>query len=436
LTSGWYLASDSVLFKSTITIEGDVHLILKDNSYLQVTGMVDDGIKVSEGNSLTIYAQSVDSLTMGELICSGYVMGSGYCGSGIGVGTIRNTGGNVTINGGNITAVGGRVGAGIYGYYIIINNGIIRAIGHDFSRGASSGIGGGGGSYVTINGGDVTAISGSRGGMATSYGHAAGIGGGASESGGNITINGGKINALGVSPNLYDESGSAGIGDGGHSDLVSYKSLYGNITITGGKVIATGLYGIGVGSYSNPGNIIISGGTIVAQGSSNGAGIGGGYYNYYIPSSSSVNGGNILIYGENTKVSASGGNGAMDIGSGDKNVPMGNVFVALTKGNLLGTGNLEIGNPVTFTANPASSDTVTAILPAPFDTIYPINLLTGLGTGTNAKIMSVISSMPTQSFALRGYRNSPVSTISSNLMKTDASVNFTMYRSYIMVNGR
>jgi len=383
LTSGWYLASDSVLFYSTITINGDVHLILKDNSYTQILGMVDDGIKVSEGNSLTIYAQSLDSLTMGKLYVMGYGSGSGYCGSGIGVGTIRNTGGNVTINGGNITAIGGRVGAGIYGYYIIINNGIIKAKGDGFSRGASSGIGGGGGSYVTINGGDVTAIS---GGGSSSSGIAAGIGGGAGESGGNITINGGKINASGAPPNSFG-GGAAGIGDGSSGASTFYNGLSGNITITGGNVIATGRQGI--------------------------------------------MGENILIYGENTKVTA----------SGTTNIAYtNNVFVALPKGNLLGTdslGNsLEIGNPVTFTANPVSSDTVTVTLPTPFDTKSPIPLLKGLGTGTNAKIMSVISSMPTQSFALRGYRNSPISKTNSNLMQTGTSVNFTMYRSYIMVNGR
>ncbi|MDR2013522.1 MAG: hypothetical protein LBQ20_10940 [Rhodanobacter sp.] len=114
LTSGWYLASGSLTYASTLTVSGDVHLILADGSNLTVNGSStkstftngDAGIHVSADNSLTIYAQSTGS-GMGRLVATG----GGY-GAGIGGGGDNGDGGTITINGGMVTASGNPAGLG------------------------------------------------------------------------------------------------------------------------------------------------------------------------------------------------------------------------------------------------------------------------------------------------------------------------------------
>jgi hypothetical protein len=117
------------------------------------------GLQVNSGNALTILAAS-----SGELTAIG-----GTDGAGIGGGNAA--GGSITINGGTIYATGGYNGAGIgggrgsYGGTIIINGGVVVA------RGTVEGPGIGGGypygtqpsAVVQLNGGDITAISGSCG---------------------------------------------------------------------------------------------------------------------------------------------------------------------------------------------------------------------------------------------------------------------------------
>jgi hypothetical protein len=132
-------------------------------------------------------------------------------------------------------------------------------------------------------------------------------------------------------------------------------------------------------------------------------------------SSSGIYGDNILIYGENTKVTAR---------NGLSYKTEANVFIALPFGNLLKTNDETIGNEVKFTATPASPDIVTITLPAPFEVAGPINLLTG---PTQAGItMSVITTMPTQTFGLTGYINSPITKTQAELQATGASVDFSL----------
>ena len=49
----WYVVKEAVTINDRITVTGNVHLILADNAKLQAK----QGIDVSKGNSLTIYAQ-------------------------------------------------------------------------------------------------------------------------------------------------------------------------------------------------------------------------------------------------------------------------------------------------------------------------------------------------------------------------------------------
>jgi hypothetical protein len=367
LASGWYLASGALKYSETLTAAGDVHLILANGCNLTVNGSSDGaGIDVSAGNSLTIYAPSTGS-SMGRLTATGG-------GAGMGGNTSESTGGAggaITINGGAVTANGGSGSAGIGG-------------GGSYSTiGSLPGTGGDGGT-ITINGGTVIATGGGNG--------SAGIGGGAgiigqvnSGAAGTIVISNGTVTANGG-------SGGEGIGGGGG----------GNITISGGTVTANSSYGTGIGGSS----VTISGGTVTATGS---VGISGGSAS-----------GNVLIYGENTRVTAKGGgSGAQDIDTGAP----GTVFVALPQSNLtLSTPPTTTANAVLFMADTASTGTVTMALPAPFSATD--NLLTGLNT--TGKTLTIITTLGagTVSFALEGYGNSPITETGIDLMTPSAKVAF------------
>ena len=107
LNGGWYIMEGIINRTGTITVSGNVHLILADNSSLTVRGG-GAGIHVFLENSLTIYAQS-DGDEMGSL----HATGGNYC-AGIGGGEFVSSG-VITINGGVVTATGGDYAAGIGG---------------------------------------------------------------------------------------------------------------------------------------------------------------------------------------------------------------------------------------------------------------------------------------------------------------------------------
>ena len=109
-TSGWYIAENTVDATERFVVKGDVHLILAAGCTLNAT----KGITVSEGNSLTIYAQSTVKDEMGTLNASG------SWSAGIGGYAIDRDGperncGSVTINGGIVSAQGSSACAGIGG---------------------------------------------------------------------------------------------------------------------------------------------------------------------------------------------------------------------------------------------------------------------------------------------------------------------------------
>jgi len=162
---GWYIAIGDITLPS-LYVSGEAHIILADNSNLTVEAEANGyaGINVSEGNSLTIYAQSIGN-DMGILTATG-----GNYGAGIG-GSNGSTGGTITINGGIVTATS-NYGAGIGGG----NNGE--------------------GGRVTINGGMVTAKS----------NQAQGIGrGNGNHSAGTFAMNG---NAIVFASSVGDETAS------------------------------------------------------------------------------------------------------------------------------------------------------------------------------------------------------------------------------------
>ena len=63
---GWYVVTENVEISGRITVSGSVSLILCDGAKLTA----DKGITVTEGNSLTIYAQS-EGENMGALVANG-----------------------------------------------------------------------------------------------------------------------------------------------------------------------------------------------------------------------------------------------------------------------------------------------------------------------------------------------------------------------------
>ena len=294
---GWYVVNSNVTIGNLVTVSGTVHLILADNASLTVNG----GIKVAEGNSFSVYAQSV-----GKNV--GTLTATGENGAGIGGGSWGNAG-TITINGGSVTATGGYNQAGIgggdqsSGGTVTISGGNVTATGGQEAAGIGSGFEGSGGN-ITIHGGSITATGG---------GPAAGIGSGSSGSYDNITINGGTVTATGGQE-------AAGIGSVANGS-------YGNITINGGTVKATGgdyAAGIGGGDGVSYGNITINGGNVTTTGGDYAAGIGSGQ---------DSSGGNITIHGGS--VTAIGGNLAAGIGGGFKGSG-GNITI--NGGNVTATG--------------------------------------------------------------------------------------------------
>jgi tetratricopeptide (TPR) repeat protein len=90
LYSGWYVVDDNVFTGNTITVYGDVHLILADGSSLTANTSGYAGINVSRNNSLTIYAQSKGD-RMGALNAAGQLAA--------GIGGNYGDCGKITING-------------------------------------------------------------------------------------------------------------------------------------------------------------------------------------------------------------------------------------------------------------------------------------------------------------------------------------------------
>ena len=77
-SSGWYVVpAGTMTISQRVTVNGDVHLILKNGANLTIDG----GISVAGSNALTIYAQSVEEGEMGILAADA---SSRFCDAGIG----------------------------------------------------------------------------------------------------------------------------------------------------------------------------------------------------------------------------------------------------------------------------------------------------------------------------------------------------------------
>ncbi len=214
LTTGWYYAEGTTNISQTVSVTGSVYLILEDTCIMTISAM-ETALRVPQGNSLYIYAQSIGS-DMGKLIASS----SGQRGAAIG-GIEGEKNGEITIIGGNIKANSGPNGAGIgsagavdQGGAINIHGGIVTATGGAYAPGIGGRFNGG---EVNITGGIVTAIGGVQ---------AAGIGGGQNNSGGTVVISGEGTTVTAKGDIGANDIGS-GIsnGDGGSLTVINGATL-------------------------------------------------------------------------------------------------------------------------------------------------------------------------------------------------------------------
>ena len=182
LNAGWYAVDHDITYDSTLTLNDDVTLILCNGKTMSVATNSDSGIL---GSHLTIYGQSLDSITAGTLNVT-----YNESQSTINLDTYIQHSGNVVVSNSSDKA--------LYAIHITMNGGSINANGSEYGAYATE--------TVTINGGSIYA-NGYVGGIYTF---------------GTITVNGGSIHANGHN-------------DGMRSD---------NLSINGGKVEASSIYSV------------------------------------------------------------------------------------------------------------------------------------------------------------------------------------------------
>ena len=228
LTSGWYVVSEDVQIDTRIEVTGDVNLLLCNGAELTAT----KGFHVTGANSLTVWAQSNDRATAGQLT----VTTPDSCLAGIGGNDVQ-AGGTVTVNGGVLTIAGGYKGSAIgggrsgAGGTTTINGGFVTVIGAQYGTGIGGGMAinlnytSGNAGTTTINGGEVTATGGQYG---AGIGGAGGSNANNGSSGGIVVINGGTVTATGGS---Y----SAGIGGGWYAGGVAVEIRSGTVTAAAGN---------------------------------------------------------------------------------------------------------------------------------------------------------------------------------------------------------
>ena len=220
---GWYVVNSNVTISTRVTVTGDVHLILKDGFTLNAT----KGINVSEGNSLTIYAQSTGE-SMGTLLANDLDWEFAAIGS-----EKEKNAGTITICGGNFTVTGG-IGASAGG------------------AGIGSGTNGNGGT-IAIHGGVVHASGNGGAGIGSGYKNNNTI----QTNGGNIQITGGTVIVRstwgdGIGGGWASNSGTFSTGSDGHA--VIFANRIGDIDNTAdwSGVIFQGTTGQVYGSNVTP----------------------------------------------------------------------------------------------------------------------------------------------------------------------------------------
>ena len=223
-----YSIISDVTVTERLVVNGSVTINLPAGRTLTIP----KGIKVAEGNSLTITG-------VGTLVIAETEAGK----AGIG-GDGNESCGTVEIKGGTINVTGGQSAAGIgggrdgSGGTITISGGTVTAVGGN----SAAGIGSGTGMYNDVNAGTITISGGTV--NATGGASSAGIGGGANAGGGTITISGGTVNAT-------SGSNAPGIGAGadGAAGTITISDEA-KVTTAGGKLLVIFKANGGTGSMN------------------------------------------------------------------------------------------------------------------------------------------------------------------------------------------
>ena len=315
-TVSWYVLNSDVTFTDSISVRGDVNLILADGATLMLD---EEYIELEDGATLTIYGQANDTgaIEITPPTATAYpAIGAPHTG----------TPKAITIHGGTISAQAepAGIGSGHAPISITIYGGTVTA--EAKSTNPYAGIATAGSGSINIYGGNVTGTA------------ARGIGIGVLDpNGGTVNIYGGTVHgesAKGPGIGLYKTPAVADYGNG-------------TVNIFGGTVTASGNgtndVGIGAG-YGASCTVNISGGTVTALGNSeDGVGIGGSWITPEIVvnisggtvTAISPNGPNAIgggYKGTNVNVTISGGSvKAAKIGAGYP-VEASTVF-SLTDGN-------------------------------------------------------------------------------------------------------
>lgn len=182
LAAGWYFVGKDIDYTATVTLGGDVSLILADGCTMNIgtseSRINGDGIarKSNGDQALTIYGQTAGTGTL-----SIYTDNSNN--NGIVAKAVTINGGNVTIDANGQWSTGILTGNG----NIIINSGNVNVTATDDNTWGLYANG-----NVNVNGGNVNATGGSSG-IRTDYG--------------DITINGGNVTATGSNNGIQSSNG-------------------------------------------------------------------------------------------------------------------------------------------------------------------------------------------------------------------------------------
>ncbi len=155
LSAGWYVVNDNITHTGTVTLDGEVTIILANGKTMNIctseSPVTGNGIN-GFGHSLTIYGQTLDEGTAGQLRI--YTSYTRFGTAGILSSTYTQHSGNVTINsygnnalaGSNITINGGKLDAtastgwqssndvnALAGSNITMNGGIVNATGIQYN---------------------------------------------------------------------------------------------------------------------------------------------------------------------------------------------------------------------------------------------------------------------------------------------------------------
>ena len=237
LQAGWYVVNSTITYESTVTLNGDVNIILADGGKMNIetSGFVEDVKGIYGTNSTLIiygqasgtgelnvetYSDNSDAILVDNLTINGGKITASASGS---FSSVLSADNHITINGGIITATAGNFSLyAIFAADLTINGGKITATanGEDACGLKAS-------DNLTINSGVITATATGAGacfGILANYG---------------VIIYGGQVTARGSNYGIRSNAGDISLSWKNTTDFIDANSYYlGNSNST--LIIATG----------------------------------------------------------------------------------------------------------------------------------------------------------------------------------------------------